>query len=479
MTVSTTTTKSQYTANGVTTAFTGAFRILSQTHVAVTLTSPAGVDTPQTLTTDYTVSGVGGASFTVTFNVAPTNGHRVTLARNVPLTQDLDLILNDEFPSTEIESGLDKLTMAAQQVAEAVSRALKTSPTDTAAIPDIPPVAQRASKYLAFDASGNPIAAAATPGSVVVSAFMQTLLDDATAAAGRTTLGLGSLATASSIATADVQANAITTAKLAREGTSGQVLTSNGAGADPSYQTIAAAASVPTGAMFDFAGYTAPAGYLLCDGAAVSRTTYSALWTALSANATVTITIASPGVVTWNSHPLQNGDPVRFSTTGALPSGLGTGITYFVVNSTTNTFQVASTRGGSAINTTGTQSGTHTGIYAPHGHGDGSTTFNIPDLRGRVAAGRDNMGGTVANRLTTAGAGIAGVNLGDAGGSQTHTLTTAEMPAHTHANGVTAGSAWAALGCGSQGTGNTGSTGGGGAHQNTQPTLVANKIIKT
>jgi microcystin-dependent protein len=479
MTVSTTTTKSQYTANGVTTAFTGAFRILNQAHVAVTLTSPAGVDTAQTLATDYTVTGVGGASFTVTFNVAPANGHRVTLARNVPLTQDLDLILNDEFPSTEIESALDKLTMAAQQVAETVSRALKTSPTDTAAIPDIPPVAQRASKYLAFDASGNPIAASGTPGSTVVSAFMATLLDDATAAAGRTTLGLGSLAVASSVGTADIVANAVTATKLAREGTSGQVLTSNGAGADPSYQTIAAAASVPTGAVLDYAGYSAPAGYLLCDGAAVSRTTYSALWTALSASATVTITIASPGVVTWTAHPLQNGDPVRFSTTGALPTGLGTGITYFVVNATTNTFQVAATRGGAAINTSGSQSGTHTGIYAPNGYGDGSTTFNVPDLRGRVAAGRDNMGGSAANRLTTAGSGIAGVNLGDAGGTQTHTLTTSEMPAHTHTAGFGAGTSSPAAGCGSVGQIDTGSTGGGGAHQNTQPTLVTNKIIKT
>ena len=92
------------------------------------------------------------------------------------------------------------------------------------------------------------------------------------------------------------------------------------------------------------------------------------------------------------------------------------------------------------------------------------------------------MGGTAASRLTTAGSGIAGVNLGDAGGTQTHTLTTTEMPAHTHTNGfsTTGGSATMFGSCGSfNPTSSTGSTGGGGAHQNTQPTLVTNKIIKT
>lgn len=71
-------------------------------------------------------------------------------------------------------------------------------------------------------------------------------------------------------------------------------------------------------------------------------------------------------------------------------------------------------------------------IGTTYGSGDGSTTFNLPDLRGRVAAGKDNMGGTPANRLTAAGAGITGTTLGATGGNQTHTLTTGQMPTHTH-----------------------------------------------
>lgn len=59
----------------------------------------------------------------------------------------------------------------------------------------------------------------------------------------------------------------------------------------------------------------------------------------------------------------------------------------------------------------------------------------LPDLRGRVLAGKDNAGGTPANRLTSATAGVDGTKVGAAGGSQSHTLTSAQMPAHNH--GVT------------------------------------------
>jgi len=74
----------------------------------------------------------------------------------------------------------------------------------------------------------------------------------------------------------------------------------------------------------------------------------------------VTITIASPGVITWAAHGIANGSKVRLYTLGALPTGLSPGVDYFVVNATTNNFQLALTSGGAAINTSGTQSGVHT-----------------------------------------------------------------------------------------------------------------------
>lgn len=72
-----------------------------------------------------------------------------------------------------------------------------------------------------------------------------------------------------------------------------------------------------------------------------------------------TITIASPGVITKNKHGLATDDRVSFITTGALPTGLSADTYYFVLYSTADTFKVSATKGGSAINTSGSQSGTH------------------------------------------------------------------------------------------------------------------------
>jgi microcystin-dependent protein len=68
----------------------------------------------------------------------------------------------------------------------------------------------------------------------------------------------------------------------------------------------------------------------------------------------------------------------------------------------------------------------------PHGSGDGSTTFNLPDMRGRVPVGKDNMGGTAANRISAAN---NGQTLGGAHGNQAHTLAISEMPSHGHGGG--------------------------------------------
>ncbi len=70
------------------------------------------------------------------------------------------------------------------------------------------------------------------------------------------------------------------------------------------------------------------------------------------------------------------------------------------------------------------------------GVGDGLTTFNLPDLRGRVVAGVDNMGGSAANRITNSGSGIVGTTLGATGGAQNQTLLTANLPPYTPAGSV-------------------------------------------
>ncbi|MBN8944558.1 MAG: tail fiber protein [Rhizobiales bacterium] len=180
----------------------------------------------------------------------------------------------------------------------------------------------------------------------------------------------------------------------------------------------------PPGAMIDYAGSAAPAGWLLATGQAVSRTTYAAL---------------------------------------------------FAVISTT------------------------------YGAGDGSTTFNVPDARGRVLAGLDNMGGIDAARMASIGTRLT---LGGVGGADTHTLTTAQLASHAHTGttttdpghihsigtvglNVAGGTAQVAVPPQNASTINTNSggahahtftsdaSGSGAAHNNVPPTLFINKIIKT
>ncbi len=130
-------------------------------------------------------------------------------------------------------------------------------------------------------------------------------------------------------------------------------------------------------------------------------------------------------------------------------------------------------------------------VSTTYGVGDGSTTFGLPDLRGRVVAGVDNMGGSAASRLTSTTITGGGDAVGEVGGAQTHTLTTSEIPSHQHDvlyisnvanNNLQWNSAATTLGAGDGSTGGgllkTGNTGGGGAHNNVQPTMVLNYIIK-
>ena len=70
-------------------------------------------------------------------------------------------------------------------------------------------------------------------------------------------------------------------------------------------------------------------------------------------------------------------------------------------------------------------------IGTAYGIGDGSTTFNVPDLRGRVLAGLDNIGGSAAGRLNTTYYGANPTVLGNGGGSQSQTLITNNLPAYT------------------------------------------------
>jgi len=157
---------------------------------------------------------------------------------------------------------------------------------------------------------------------------------------------------------------------------------------------------LPPGVIVPYGVSAAPTGFLLCDGTAVSRTTYSALFAVVSA------------------------------------------------------------------------------LY---GEGNGSSTFNVPDLRGRFIAGWD--AGTEVLTSVTAGM-IVGSPIATVGGTQAVQLTEAQMPSHDHNY-----SRYATLTGGNEGSGSvwfqvsayasTGDTGGDGYHSNIPPAMILNFIIKT
>lgn len=129
-----------------------------------------------------------------------------------------------------------------------------------------------------------------------------------------------------------------------------------------------------------------------------------------------------------------------------------------------------------------TYSGLFNVVGTTFGVGDGSTTFNLPDMRGRFPLGQDDMGGTSIDRVTNGQADILGGNEGE----EFHTLTIEEMPIHTHrervqgnhnpsqtvfvANITTSQISWEV---------NTQGAGGGQSHNNMPPYLTINYIIKT
>lgn len=113
-------------------------------------------------------------------------------------------------------------------------------------------------------------------------------------------------------------------------------------------------------------------------------------------------------------------------------------------------------------------------IGTTYGAGNGTTTFNVPNLKGRVIVGQDT-GDTDPTDINFS-------SLASTKGSKTHTLTTSEIPAHSHGlarqtNTAATGTAARTTGSGSDVT--TASEGGGGAHNNIQPSFVLNYIIKT
>lgn len=100
-------------------------------------------------------------------------------------------------------------------------------------------------------------------------------------------------------------------------------------------------------------------------------------------SAEVAISMADPGVVSWTGHGLVAGQPVVFTTTGTLPTGLTAGVVYYVIAGglTADAFSVAATPGGAGIETTSAGSGTHAASAPPAGMTDMFYGLALPGAR--------------------------------------------------------------------------------------------------
>ena len=158
MTVSSTTVKNSYSGNGSNDTFVYGFKIFANTDIQVIIRSSTGTETTKTITTHYTVTGVGDASggnVVFTTGNIPTASETVVLIRNVPQTQAIDYIANDPFPAETHEEGLDRATMTTQQVQEELDRSIKLSRTNTMTSTEFTVGAtDRANKVLSFDSTG-------------------------------------------------------------------------------------------------------------------------------------------------------------------------------------------------------------------------------------------------------------------------------------------------------------------------------------
>lgn len=198
MTVSSETSRKTFAGDDVTTSFgTSPVVFFDNEDIVVYVVDDAtGVATTLTENSDYTLTGGDGAVGTIRLDEgsdpwgALLSDTTLVIVRTVATTQETDFVNGDPSDAEVLEDAFDRLTMIAQQLKTNDDRVLRQPDTDPVSIGALPNAVDRASLYLGFDADGDPVALAApTTTDAAVSAFMETVLDDTTAVAARTTLG--------------------------------------------------------------------------------------------------------------------------------------------------------------------------------------------------------------------------------------------------------------------------------------------------
>ena len=197
MTIETTANRISYTGSGTTGPFSFPYYFLADGDLTVIKTTIAdGTEATLTLTTDYTVSGAGeAAGGSVTLVATLSSAYKLTIIRDPDILQPADYPANDRFPAATHEEALDRATMIMQRLKDYIDRSFRLSDGDVSGISLILSNLA-AGELIAVNSAGTGIesVAAADVNLATVSAFIQTLLDDATAAAARTTLGAAALA---------------------------------------------------------------------------------------------------------------------------------------------------------------------------------------------------------------------------------------------------------------------------------------------
>jgi len=444
----------------------------------------------QILFTDYTVSGVGAqGGGLISFIVAPLALVEIAILRDQPFLQGSNYVPNEDFPAERIELDLDMQGMIQQMIREELGRALKFKIESLDKDVDVDDLV--ADKFLRVGSLADRITMAD-----VVTAFPPLLglpvgiseggTGATTAPAARTNLDVPSNAEAILDAIFTAKADLLIALSagvpaILPVGLDGQILTADSV--QPEGMAWVFPAAVPTGTILPTARTTAPALFLLCDGSEANATTFETLFDEVLSNLTdwgvgtatgVFTADSGTDLLTLASHGFSLNDVVHLQNAGgALPAGLFALTKYFVVTPLTNTFAVSLTAGGVPVDFTTNGTGTHS-VHA---------TFVLPDLRGRLPLGADNMGGPSAGRITDTEAD----NLGQGSGAEDHTLVTAELPSHTHLY-TRPNSGSPAIGTGPafligaiNNTPNTATsaTGSDSPHNNTQPYQTFNYIIKT
>jgi hypothetical protein len=425
------TTIQQYVANGVSTIYSYNFLILAATDIVVYVTPVGQTPDPtvdiQILNTDYQVFNVGNVNGgTIQFYAphTPAIGSIITVARGMPFSLDTEFVQAQNFSGANLDLAFERVILLIQQLASQLNLRQLQYVFDSFLAPG-------SNKLPVITDTDNQIWI--SQGGQIVAGELSESPDWSTLRAQLAVNTSGGGAGASLVGYYDAITNAgrnVNTFLISVQDKTNGTYTHGGADLLGYYDSntststtigaflAAGGTAIPAGAIIDFGGPQAISGYLLCDGTEYSRSTYASLFNAITFTQTCTLTDMSETVITTNNTIMYGGATalLGMAVTGTnIPTG--TYITAVTNDGVTITLSQAATATGSSDLT-----------FYPWGAGDGTTTFNVPNLPHHTTIG---WGGTPA-----AHTGMSGTVTGQRGGEETHTQLAVEIASHTHTGTV-------------------------------------------